>query len=327
MVKATADAGFNVFFPRIGHERWTGTASGGMVQPARHLPHALDARVPDRTRTPRPTEAGRLGGWHRQPLVPTRTPFGTGPPAILWRYAHQLELPALMGVFLDINYAQEDKASLYSLSYDDTLFWPNFEAGNFELPLLRGRTQGGSRRKVSTKPSRSSGKPVAQRCRASVKRWTPCPRFSILRVPGPEYAVHGSAGNLPGMGYGPGAPDSGRCIHLRQAFPFPSEQESWKGNKARLLENMKIPARVSVYYAGGIDPCVRGAGRIFRKERRHDFRGDRRLLVFMKVPNTPNRTMRSTGEWFTWANKAIKKAASTLIPSAARTRKTGCRGI
>ena len=317
MVKATADAGFNVFSPRIGHERLDEVrrvAAWCSQHGIFHMPWMRGSL----TAPEGPEADGKRVVWEdgtEQALwSPNADAFWDWTTRYIVEYARiSLELPALMGVFLDYeNYAPGGQGNLYSLSYDDIILAQFSKAGNFELPALAREERKAwlEEKGLHETFAEFQVNQWRERCRAlrqAVDAIAPDFQFCVYPAPGTPFMVQAI--------YPEWATDRAPLI-LADASTYgrPSrflpERESLEGNKARLLENMKIPreAGIPFIYAGGIDPCVRGAD--------PEFSGKNAVMIsevtggywiFYEGPEYTKQAHAEYWKWFTWANKAIKE--------------------
>lgn len=315
MVKAAAEAGFNVFSPRIGHERldevrrvaeWCGKY--GVF----HLPWMRGSLgAPDT-----PESAGKRMVWENgseQPLwSPNSDEFWEWTNRYIVEYARiSKEFPPLMGVFLDYeNYAPGGEGNLYSLSYDN-LILNKFAAANglepVNLPLAE-RKGWLEKEGLHEKFSEFQVNHWRQRCRAlreAVDAIAPEFQFCIYPAPGTPFMVQAI---YPEWATARAPLILADASTYGRPSRFKSEQESLQGNRDRLIENMKIPRQAGIpfIYTGGIDPLVRGAD--------PEFSGKNAVMIsevtdgYWIFYEGPTYTKEDHGEywkWFSWANKAI----------------------
>lgn len=317
MVKAAAEAGFNVFSPRAGHERldevrrvaaWCGQY--GIF----HLPWMRGSlTAPDG-----PEADGKRVVWEdgmEQALwSPNADAFWDWTTRYIVEYARiSLEFPALMGVFLDYeNYAPGKQGNLYSLSYDDIILKQFSEAANLELPsLARDKRKAWLEEKgLHETFAEFQVNHWRERCRAlrqAVDAIAPAFQFCVYPAPGtpfmvqavyPEWATAQAPLIL-----------ADACTYGRPSRFLP-EQESLAGNKARLLDNIKIPreAGIPFIYTGGIDPAVRGADPEFSGKNAVMISGvTDGYWIFYEGPTYTKDDHAEYWKWFTWANSAIRE--------------------
>ena len=332
MVKAAAEAGFNVFSPRIGHERldevkqvaeWCGKygiAYMPWMRGSLTTPDSADA-------------AGKKVVWAgggEQPLwSPNADAFWEWTNRLIVEYARiSREFPALMGVFLDYeNYAPGGEGNLYSLSYEDDILARFAAAHSLNMPVLPPgeRKAWLERQGLHDKFGEFQVNHWRERCRAlrkAVDAIAPEFQFCIYPAPGTPFMVQAV--------YPEWATEQAPLI-LADASTygrpsrFKSEQESLEGNRDRLIENMKIPreAGIPFIYTGGIDPAVRGAD--------PEFSGKNAVMIseatdgywiFYEGPSYTKEDHAAYWKWFTWANKAITECRFDLQHQARETPET-----
>jgi len=315
MIRAAAEAGFNVYSPREGFDRLDEV--GRVAQWCKesgiyHLPWMRGSLA-----APKGPEAdGKRLVWasgNQQPLYsPNSDEFWD------WTYRYVLQYARigarnrhLIGVFLDYeNYAPGKEANLYSLSYDDLILGKFAASKGIRLPELPL-----GERKVWLE---SQGLHEAfsqfqiahwrQRCRElreAVDRIEPTFQFCVYPAPGtplmveaiyPEWATQAAPLILADASvYGRG----GNAL---------SERAALEGNRRKLTERMKVPqaAGISFLYSGGIDPAVRGAD--------PEFSGKNAVMIsevtdgywiFYEGPTYTEQDHAEYWKWFTWANRAI----------------------
>jgi len=314
MVKATAEAGFNVFSPRRGHDRpdevrqvtqWC--EKHGIY----HMPWMRGS-----LNAPAGPEAdGRRVVWANgaeQPLwSPNSDEFWAWTSRYIVEYAKMsAQNKHLMGVFLDYeNYEKGGQGNLYGLSYDDLILGKFAKARGIQLPELKLAERAEWLRKQGLHDAFAAFQIAhwRERCRAlrkAVDAHDATFQFCVYPAPGtpfmveaiyPEWATEAAPLIL-----------ADACTYGRPSRVLP-EAASVQGNRQRLLERRKTPKERGIphIYAGGIDPAVKGAD--------PEFCGKNAVAisdvtdgywVFYEGP-TYDKDHPAYWKWFTWANQAI----------------------
>lgn len=316
MVRASAEAGFNVFSPRKGHEdldavkqvtEWC--AAYGIY----HMPWmrgSLDVPLEN------VAAAGKRMVWANgveQALWSVNSDeFWEWTSRLIVAYAHiGAENKALMGVFLDYeNYAPGGQDNLYSLSYDDTILAKFAAEAHVDIPVLSlaQRKPWLEERHLHESFADCQIRHWRERCRAlrkAVDAVNPSFQFCIYPAPGTPFVTEAA--------YREWATEAAPII-LADASTYgrPSrllpEQESLSANHQRLIERMETPAKAGMpfIYMGGIDPVVRGAD--------PEFSGKNAVMcaettggywIFYEGPSYTKQDHRDYWKWFTWANGMI----------------------
>jgi len=315
MVKATAQAGFNVFSPRAGHDRldevrqvteWC--AQAGIY----HMPWMRGTL----TAPGGPEAAGKRVVWasgNEQPLwSPNSDEFWEWTHRYIVEYAKiSAENKHLMGIFLDYeNYARGKEGNLYSLSYDDVILAKFAAAQGIDLPKLALDTRKAwlDKQGLHEAFSKFQIDHWRERCRTlrkAVDAFDPTFQFCIYPAPGTLFMVEAT--------YPEWATEQAPLI-LADASTYgrPSrflpQAEALESNRQKLVERMAIPkdAGIPFIYAGGIDPLVRGAD--------PEFSGKNAVMIsevtdgywiFYEGPTYTKQDHADYWKWFTWANAAI----------------------
>ena len=314
MVKAAADAGFNVYSPRIGFDRaaevrraarWC-AKYGIYFMP--WMRGTLAAPMNDSAK-------GRRMVWANgteQPLwSPNSDEFWTWTRRYIIQYAAlSREVPSVLGVFLDYeNYAPGKVANAYSLSFDDQVLAEFAKARAVNIPELPfgKRRDWLKKHGLSDAFHRFQVGLWRQRCRElrkAVDQINPKFRFCVYPAPGtpfiqqavyPEWATKAAPLIL-----------ADAATYGRPSRFIPQKQGLEK-NRAKLIERRGIPrkAGISFIYLGGIDPVVSGAD--------PEFCGKNAVVIsdctdgywiFYEGPKY-DRDHPHYWKWFTWANRAI----------------------
>lgn len=317
MVREAAQAGFNVFSPRIGYDRlddvrkvttWCGHE--GIY----HMPWmrgTLDA--------PEGPEAdGKRMVW------------GSGDEQALWspnsdelwewmtRYIIEYaKISAadehLMGVFLDYeNYAPgRGGGNCYDLSYDDLILGEFAQAKGTELPKLplEVRKSWLEQKGLYDEFAEFQIAHWRERCRAlrkAVDAINPKFQFCVYPAPGTPFMVKAiypewATGQAPLI-----LADAGTYGRPGRLLP---QRKALERNREILVQGMQVArdAGIPFMYTGGIDPVVGGAD--------PEFSGENAVMiseatdgywVFYEGP-TYTGTHREYFRWFTWANNAISE--------------------
>ncbi len=314
MIRASAEAGFNVYSPRQGGEdanavrrvtRWCG--AHGIY----HLPWMRGTR-----RAPAGTpEAERLV-WADGTVSKLYSPNADG----LWewmgrRIVGYAKLAAgdetLLGVFLDYeNYEPTGKPNGYALSYDMGILRRFAAERDVDLPADLPPAERKAWLGEAGLHDAFEAFQVSHwrtRCRAlrqAVDRHAPGFRFCVYPAPGtklmteaiyPEWA----AGRAPLI-------LADATTYGRPPFmPLPA---ALAYNRRKLLERRKVPRQAGIRfaYAGGIDPAVRGAD--------PEFSGKNAVMIsqatdgywiFYEGPTYTREDHRRYWKWFARANRAI----------------------
>lgn len=314
MVRAAADAGFNVFSPRAGHERLDEVrrvAAWCRKYNIYHMPWMRGSLT-----APAAAAAdGKRMLWSsglEQPLwSPNADEFWRWTTQYIVEYARiSRENEHLVGVFLDYeNYAPGRPANLYDLSYDDQILQQFAKAKGILLPDLppAGRQPWLEKQGLHEAFAAFQIEQWRARCRRlrnAVDQINPKFRFCVYPAPGTPFMVQAI--------YPEWATQQAPLI-LADASTYGrpgrvlSEQHALEDNRKRLLERRKVPqaAGIPFVYIGGIDPVVRGAD--------PEFCGKNAVMisettsgywVFYEGPKY-RVDHPEYWKWFTWANRAI----------------------
>ncbi len=314
MVKAAADAGFNVWCPRAGFDdldevrqvtKWC--AKYGIY----HMPWmrgTLAAPMDDSAKGRRVVWAN--GG--EQPLWSVNSDeFWEWTTRYIVAYAKiSAQNPHLMGVFLDYeNYAKGKQGNLYSLSYDDAILGKFAKAKGIALPelALAERKPWLDKQGLHDAFEEFQVAHWRERCRKlreAVDQYAPTFQFCIYPAPGTPFMVQATW---------PEWATQAAPIILADASTYgrPSrflpEAASVKANKERLLKRMQSAkdAGIPFVYVGGIDPVVRGADPEFcGKNAVGISEATDGYWIFYEGPKY-DTTHPAYWKWFTWANRAI----------------------
>lgn len=315
MVKATAEAGFNVLSPRAGYDRldevrqvaqWC-KKCGIYYMPWMRGSLSAPAGA---------AAAGRRMVWangSEQPLwSPNSDEFWEWTTRYIVEYAKMsAENQHFMGVFLDYeNYAPGRQANLYDLSYDDVILAKFAAAQGIKLPelALDKRKAWLDESKLAEQFSQFQIKHWRERCRTlrqAVDRLDPRFQFCIYPAPGTPFMVQAtypewSTARAPMILADP-------WVYGRPGRFLP-EKEALQRNREKLIAGMRVAqdAGIPFIYAGGIDPVVRGAD--------PEFSGKNAVMIseltggywiFYEGPTYTKQDHADYWKWFTWANRAI----------------------
>ncbi|HHX39957.1 MAG TPA: hypothetical protein GX715_08335 [Armatimonadetes bacterium] len=315
MIKAAADAGFNVFSPRRGHERLQEVRD--VTEWCRkygiyHMPWMRGT-----LEAPKGPEAdGKRVVWasgNEQPLwSPNSDEFWEWTARYIVEYAKiSANNKHLMGVFLDYeNYAPGKEGNLYSLSYDDVILKRFAQARGIEIPKLElgARKSWLEEQKLHEEFERFQIAHWRERCRAlrqAVDRHDPTFQFCIYPGPGTPFMLEAalpewSTAQAPIILADP-------WIYGRPSRFLP-QAEALEANRRILQRGIETAKAKGVpfLYAGGIDPVVPGAD--------PEFSGKNAVMssettdgywIFYEGPTYTKQDHADYWKWFTWANHAI----------------------
>ncbi|MFC1714637.1 hypothetical protein ACFL6S_13300 [Candidatus Poribacteria bacterium] len=315
MVKATAEAGFNVFSPRRGHDRLDEVRQ--VTEWCRkygiyHMPWMRGSlEAPDGADV-----NGKRLVWvsgNEQPLwSPNSDEFWDWTNRFIIEYAKiSVQDEHLMGVFLDYeNYASGKEGNLYSLSYDDIIMVKFAQSKGVELPGLdlAKRKSWLESEDLHDEFSQFQIKHWRERCRIlrkAVDEINPEFQFCVYPAPGTPFMVEAiypewSTKSAPLILAD--ASTYGRSSQLL------SQVHALEANRQKLLDRVQTPknAGIPFIYVGGIDPVVRGAD--------PEFSGKNAVMIsevtdgywiFYEGPTYTKQDHADYWKWFTWANKAI----------------------
>ncbi|MFV2065880.1 MAG: hypothetical protein ACC645_02800 [Pirellulales bacterium] len=317
MIREAVEAGFNVFSPRVGHDRldevrqvteWC--AKYGIY----HMPWMRGSLSAPRG----PQADGKRLAWAsgaEQPLwSPNSDEFWEWTTRYIVEYARiSAKNRHLMGVFLDYeNYAPDrhGQGNLYALSYDDVILRKFARSKGIDLPPLKlaERKDWLERQGQHEAFAEFQVNHWRERCRAlrqAVDRLDPTFQFCIYPAPGTPFMVQAA--------YPEWATERAPLIladasTYGRASRFLHEQEALKVNREKLLKRRQIAeaAGIPFIYTGGIDPIVRGAD--------PEFSGKNAVAIseitdgywiFYEGPTYTKQDHADYWKWFTWANRAI----------------------
>lgn len=314
MVEATAEAGFNVFSPRRGHDRldevrlvteWC--EKFGIY----HMPWMRGTlRAPNE-----PAADGKRLVWssgNEQPLwSPNSDEFWQWTNRYIIEYAKiSAQMPSLVGVFLDYeNYAKGKQGNCYSLSYDNIIMRKFADAKSIDLPKLDlpKRKSWLDEKGLHDEFAEFQIDHWRERCRTlrkAVDEHNPTFQFCIYPAPGTPFMVEAC--------YPEWATETAPIIladprTYGRSSRFLPQEEALEVNRQQLLRAMEVPKQAGIpfIYAGGIDPVVRGAD--------PEFSGKNAVMmsevtdgywIFYEGPKY-DKDHPAYWKWFTWANQAI----------------------
>jgi hypothetical protein len=315
MVKEAAEAGFNVFSPRRGHDRldevrqvteWC--EKYGIY----HMPWMRGSLT-----APEAAEAdGKRVVWasgNEQPLwSPNSDEFWEWINRFIVEYAKiSTESEHLIGVFLDYeNYAPGKEGNLYSLSYDDVIMGKFAQTKRLRLPKLdlAERKSWLENEGLHDEFSEFQISHWRERCRVSrkaVDEYNPKFQFCIYPAPGTLFMVEAIYSEW-------ATQDAPLILADASTYGRPSQflpqSDAVEANRRKLLSRMEVPrdAGIPFIYVGGIDPVVRGAD--------PEFSGKNAVMIsdvtdgywiFYEGPTYTKQDHADYWKWFSWANKAI----------------------
>jgi len=316
MVREAAEADFNVYSPRTGHddlEAVKQVTAWCEKYGIFHLPWMRGT-----LNAPKGEAAdGKRVVWasgNEQPLWSVHSDA-------FWEWTHRYiveyakmsaENEHLIGVFLDYeNYATGKEGNLYSLSYEDLILDQFAQSIQKDLPKLPLKERADWLKKEGLHKPFEAFQVEAwrKRCRAlreAVDQYNPQFQFCIYPAPGTPFMVQAA--------YPEWATEKApliladACTYGRPSRFIPQE-DGLRENKRKLLDRMKIAqeAGIPFMYSGGIDPVVKGAD--------PEFCGKNAVAIsevtdgywiFYEGPKY-KEDHPDYWRWFTWANKAIKE--------------------
>jgi hypothetical protein len=314
MVKAAAEAGFNVWSPRRGHERLDEVRQVTDWCRKYGLYHMPWMRGSLKAPTGQEADGQRMvwaNGDESPVWSPNADAFWDWTRRYIVEYARiSAKDKTLMGVFLDYeNYWPGGQGNLYSLSYDDLILEKFAKATKIELPKLALDERAPWLKKQGVHDAFESFQVAhwRERCRAlrtAVDAHDPTFQFCVYPAPGtpfmvraiyPEWATEDAPLIL-----------ADACTYGRPSRFLP-EPASLKKNQQRLRQRRKTAeeAGIPYLYAGGIDPVVRGADPEFcGKNAVAISEATDGYWIFYEGPEY-DKDHPAYWRWFTWANRAI----------------------
>jgi hypothetical protein len=314
MIRETADADFNVYSPRLGHDRLDEVRRVSVWCEKHGIYHMPWMR--GSLSAPKDASAdGKRMLWENgieQPLwSPNSDEFWQWTARYVVEYAKMSVTDKhLIGVFLDYeNYAPGRRWNLYSLSYDDLILGRFAKARGVRLPKLEPEARKAWLESENLHAAFAEFQVAAwrQRCRElreAVDEHNPTFQFCIYPAPGTPFMVEAA--------YPEWATERAPII-LADASVYgrPSkmtpQKDALNANRKKLEVRMEIPeaAGIPFIHTGGIDPVVRGAD--------PEFSGKNAVMIseatdgywiFYEGPKY-KEDHRDYWKWFTWANRAI----------------------
>ena len=314
IVRETAEAGFNVFSPRLGHDR---------LDEVREVTKWCEKygifHIPWMRGTLSAPGGAQADGKRILWASGTEQPLYSACSDEFWEWTTRYiveyaKLSAqsdhIFGVFLDYeNYARGGSGNLYQITYEDVIFEPFLKSQKIELPELPpdGRKSWLEEQQLHEEFAQFQIDHWRQRCRklrAEVDKHDPAFQFCIYPSPGTPFMVQACYQEWSTKG-GPiilGDP----WVYGRPSRYLP-QAEALEANKQKLVNGMTIPqeAGIPFIYSGGIDPVVTGAD--------PEFCGKNALMisdvtdgywVFYEGPKY-KEDHRDYFRWFKWANDRI----------------------
>ena len=314
VVKETADAGFNVYSPRLGHDNLEEVALVTQWCEKYGIYHMPWMR--GTLEAPKGPEAdGKRMLWAigEQPLwSPNSDEFWEWTTKYIVEYARMsAENPHIMGVFLDYeNYAQGPRLNnLYGLSYDDIIMGKFAAHKGIELPEL-GPTERKPWLDEEGLHEEFEAFEIAhwrERCRTlreAVDEHDPTFVFCIYPAPGPPFMLEAACKewgteNTPVIMADP-------AVYGRPSRLTP-QADALQSNREKLKRAMATTAETGAnfIYSGGIDPVVTGADPEFCAKNAlmiSEVTGG--YWVFYEGPKY-DTTHPEYFKWFKWANDAL----------------------
>jgi hypothetical protein len=315
MVKEAAEAGFNVYSPREGHERLDEVrqvAEWCRKYGIYHMPWMRGSLpAPDG-----PRADGKRVLWANgieQPLwSPNSDEFWEWTSKYIIEYARiSVKNEHLIGIFLDYeNYAPRRQGDLYSLSYDNIIMRKFARAQNLDLPELapkkrRSWLEARGLHKEFETFQIAHWRERTRALRQAVDELNSAFQFCVYPAPGTPFILEAI--------YPEWATETAPLILADASVygrfsRFLPHKEALKDNRRKLLERMRVPKKrgISFIYVGGIDPVVQGAD--------PEFSGKNAITisdvtngywVFYEGPTYGEKDHTDYWKWFRWANQAI----------------------
>ena len=315
IVRETAQAGFNVFSPRRGHDRldevrqvneWC--KKYGIF----HIPWMRGTLGAPRG----PAADGKRVLWangSEQPLWSACSDeFWEWTTKFIVEYAKMsAQSDHLIGVFLDYeNYWSGGYGNLYEITYEDAILEPFLKAKGVDRPKLEpgARKSWLEQQELHEAFVEFQVDHWRQRCRKlreDVDKHDPTFQFCIYPAPGTPFMARAcypewSTEKAPIILADP-------WVYGRPSRFLP-QSEALESNRQKLLDGMKIPqqAKIPFIYSGGIDPVVRGAD--------PEFCGKNAVMISDVTAGywvfyegiTYDKEHPDYFRWFKWANDKIK---------------------
>lgn len=315
MVRETAQAGFNVFSPRMGHDRLDEVRQVNAWCEEYGIYHMPWMRG-TLTAPAGPEADGKRVLWasgSEQPLWSVCSDeFWDWTTQYIVEYARMNEENGrIIGVFLDYeNYWPGGHGNLYDITYEDVILRKFAEARGIEVPEL----EPGGRKAWLEEQGLHDGFAAfqvqhwRQRCRRlreEVDQHDPAFQFCIYPAPGTPFMVQAC--------YAEWATERAPLILADASVygrpgGFLLQEQALGRNRQKLLDRMKTPQQAGIpfIYSGGIDPVVTGAD--------PEFCGKNAVMiseltggywVFYEGPKYDG-DHRDYFRWFTWANERIR---------------------
>ncbi len=314
MIKEAAEAGFNVFSPRRGHDQLDEVVEVtewcekyGIY----HMPWMRGTLVAPKDESADGKRVVWANGGEQALWSVNSDEFWAWTTKYIVEYAKiSAANEHLMGVFLDYeNYAAGKQGNLYSLSYDKAIMDKFAEAEGVELPdlALNERASWLKEQGFEEQFAEFQVNHWRERCRTlreAVDEYDPAFQFCIYPAPGTPFMVKAC--------YPEWSTEKAPIIladpwTYGRSSRFLPQKEALEANRAKLLRGMEVPkaAGIPYIYAGGIDPVVRGAD--------PEFCGKNAVMIsdvtdgywiFYEGPKY-DEDHPDYFRWFAWANKAI----------------------
>ena len=319
MVRQSAEAGFNVFSPRRGHDRLDEVRQVTKWCQKYGIYHMPWMRGSLPAPNGNAADGKRLvwaNGSEQSLWSPNSDAFWEWTTRYIIEYAKlSAKNRHLMGVFLDYeNYAQGKISNLYSLSYDDAILGKFAKHRGIAVPelALDRRKEWLEKQGLHDAFAKFQINSWRARCRAlrkAIDRFDPTFQFCIYPAPGTPFMVEAIYPEW-------ATPKAPLILADPRVYGRPSRFQpqvaALDGNRARLLKGMEIPkaAGIPFLYVGGIDPMCQGAD--------PEFCGKNAVMIsdvadgywiFYEGPTYTKQDHADYWKWFTWANRAIAKQA------------------
>jgi hypothetical protein len=315
MIRATAEAGFNVYSPRHGYNDMPAVrqvTEWCQKYGIYHMPWMRGTLT-----APEGAEAdGKRVVWangNEQALWSVHSDE-------FWEWTNQYvieyakisaENRHLNAVFLDYeNYAPRREVDLYELSYEDCILEKFADAQGVTLPKLAfdQRKDWLENQGLHDKFDAFQVKQWRERCRIlreAVDAFDPTFQFCMYPAPGSRFMLEAA---YPEWGTVAAPIILADASTYGRPSRFNTEEEALNRNRDKLAERRKVAEQsgVPIIYTGGIDPVVQGADA--------EFSGKNAVMIseatdgywiFYEGPSYTQPDHAAYWKWFTWANRAI----------------------
>lgn len=315
MIRETADAGFTVYSPRFGHEKFEQVELVAKWSEKYDIEYMPWMRGTVSTKEYQNIEGKKVvwdNGSEQELLSPNSDEFWSWMKSYIVEYAKlSIENPALIGVFIDFeNYGVGYKKNGYALSYDDIIMGKFAEEKGVQIPDLKLSErkkwlESENLHKEFSDFQIEFWRERAYDLRKAIDFYNPKFKLCIYPVPGALFiqeAVYTELATIDAPLMLADASTYGR------PWSFGAEAEALKENRKILMKGMDIvkKSKIPYIYIGGINPAVTGAD--------PEFSGKNALMisevshgywVFYDGVKYDDEEHTEYMKWFKWANEKI----------------------